>query len=137
VDEESGEKLEVKTIIPTSQVFSLVATGTDDSTILSYSLFSSDKAAARDTLNTATFTYDVLQTALNWTGTTNLQDGAILGNRLWAEDGAGNVGMGELVFIAYDSPFTKVGLKNLQAIAEGEYLKVSFNVLMLQALLTK
>jgi len=129
VDEESGEKLEVKTIIPTSQVFSLVATGTDDSTILSYSLFSSDKAAARDTLNTATFTYDVLQTALNWTGTTNLQDGAILGNRLWAEDGAGNVGMGELVFIAYDSPFTKVGLKNLQAIAEGEYLKVSFNVL--------
>lgn len=128
-DEESGEKLEVKTIIPTSQVFSLVATGTDDSTVLSYSLFSSDKAAARDTLNTATFTYDVLQTALKATGTTNLQDGAILGDRLWAEDGAGNVGMGELVFIAYDSPFTKVGLKNLQAIAEGEYLKVSFNVL--------
>ncbi len=128
-DEESGEKLEVKTIIPTSQVFSLVATGTDDSTVLSYSLFSSDKAAARDTLNTATFTYDVLQTALKATGTTNLQDGAILGDRLWAEDGAGNVGMGELVYIAYDSPLTKVGLRNLQAMAEGEYLKVSFNVL--------
>jgi len=129
VDEESGENLKIRTIIPTSKTFSLVATGTDNSTILSYYLFGANKAAGIDPVNTATFTYNILQMVLGGTGTTNWEDGTIFEDYLEAEDGAGNVGVGEPVILVYDNPNTKVGLGDLQAVADGEYLNVGFKVL--------
>jgi len=129
VDEESGENLKIRTIIPTSKTFSLVATGTDNSSILSYYLFGANKAAGIDPANTSTFTYNILEVVLDGTGTTNWEDGTIFVDDLVAEDGAGNVGVGERVFLVYDNPNTKVGLGNLEAVADGEYLKVSFKVL--------
>jgi len=119
----------VRAIIPTSKTFSLVATGTDNSTILSYYLFGANKAAGIDPVNTATFTYNILQMVLGGTGTTNWEDGTIFEDYLEAEDGAGNVGVGEPVYLIYDNPDTPVQLDNLQAVADGEYLKVSFDVI--------
>jgi len=47
---------------------------------------------------------------LGGTGTTNWEDGTIFEDYLEAEDGAGNVGVGEPVILVYDNPNTKVGL---------------------------
>ncbi len=123
------EDEEFRAIVPTSTTFSLVATGTDNSSILSYYLFGANKAAGIDPANTSTFTYNILEVVLDGTGTTNWEDGTIFVDDLVAEDGAGNVGVGERVFLVYDNPNTKVGLGNLEAVADGEYLKVSFKVL--------
>ncbi|HHY53694.1 MAG TPA: hypothetical protein GX499_10765, partial [Clostridiales bacterium] len=119
----------VRAIIPTSTTFSLVATGTDNSSILSYYLFNADEAAGIDPANTATFTYNILEMVIDTTGTTNWGDGGAVSGYLEAQDGAGNVGVGEPVYLIYDNPDTPVQLDNLQAVADGEYLKVSFNVI--------
>ncbi|HHY83812.1 MAG TPA: hypothetical protein GX505_14205, partial [Clostridiales bacterium] len=119
----------VRAIIPTSTTFSLVATGTDNSSILSYYLFGKNEAAGIDPANTATFTYNILEMVLDTTGTTNWGDGGAISGYLEAQDGAGNVGASEPVYLIYDNPDTPVQLDNLRAVADEGYLKVSFNVI--------
>jgi len=116
-------------LIPTASTFSLTVTGTDASTIFNYCLFDCIEPDPNDPFSSATFTYNIPALFQELTGTTNWNDGGYLGGNLWVRDGAGNDGASENVRLTYDNPDTPVQLDNLQLVADGEYLKVSFNVI--------
>ncbi len=128
----SSQDRDGSVIVPTASVFSLVVTGTDESSILTYYFGEEWIPAGSDPLNTAIIELPVLETVRQISGTTDVDDGTILAFEIDADDGAGNITYPDntiTVNFAYDNPHTALELENFEAIADGKYLKVGFDVL--------
>jgi len=109
---------------PTASTFSFAFTATDASTVSQFCLFK----CMSPTSDEFTFTYNILELVQDVVGSTDESDGSFFGTMIYVADGAGNATTATVVYIVYDNPNTPVELRGLNAVVEGESMKVSFDV---------